>query len=184
MPPKFKFTKEEIVSAAVEVVRERGMECVTANAVAEKLSSSAKVIFGLFNGMDELKASAEEKIRILFKEFMKEYLPANGAAGYIRFAVSEPNLFRLLFMSQRGTTPDINFALPHFDEHYEDNLKYAVEKYGLGQEAVERIYNDVWIYAHGMAVLCVTGACYFSEEEIIAKIKELFLTLVKEEKGE
>ncbi len=184
MPPKFKFTKEEITAAAVEVVRERGMECVTANAVAEKLNSSAKVIFGLFNGMDELKACAEGEIKNLFKEFMKEYLPANGAAGYIRFAVTESNLFRLLFMSQRGTTPDVNFALPHFDEHYENNLRYSVEKYGLEQEAAERIYNDVWIYAHGMAVLCVTGACYFSEEEIVAKIKKLFFTLVKEEKGE
>ena len=35
MPPKYKFAKEQIVSAALELVRREGMTAVTARRVAE-----------------------------------------------------------------------------------------------------------------------------------------------------
>ena len=42
MPPKPKFTKEEIVFAAKEIVREKGLSALTAREVAEKLGSCAE----------------------------------------------------------------------------------------------------------------------------------------------
>ena len=54
MPPKNKFTKEEIIAACLDLVREEGKSAVTARAVASRLKSSPKVIFGLFDSMEEL----------------------------------------------------------------------------------------------------------------------------------
>ena len=65
MPPKFLFTKEEIISAAVEVVRENGADGLTARALAAKLGCSVKPIFGAFKNMEEVRTEvikAAEKI--------------------------------------------------------------------------------------------------------------------------
>ena len=55
MPPKFKFTKAEMIKAALELVREGGMDALTARALAKKLGCSAKPIFGLFQNMQEVQ---------------------------------------------------------------------------------------------------------------------------------
>lgn len=48
MPPKAKFAKEEIVNAALDIVRTEGFESLTARALGSKLGSSARPIFTVF----------------------------------------------------------------------------------------------------------------------------------------
>ena len=55
MPPKPKFTKEEIVEAALALVSERGMEALTARDLGERLGSSARPIFTVFRSMEEVQ---------------------------------------------------------------------------------------------------------------------------------
>ena len=45
MPPKPKFTKEEIVAAALELVSANGIEALTARELSAYLGSSARPIF-------------------------------------------------------------------------------------------------------------------------------------------
>ena len=52
MPPKPKFTKEEIVTAALNITREKGIDAVTAREIAAKLGSSARPIFTVFRNMN------------------------------------------------------------------------------------------------------------------------------------
>ena len=47
MPPKPKFTKKNIADAAVALVRQSGMEALTARAVSARLGCSPKPIVGL-----------------------------------------------------------------------------------------------------------------------------------------
>ena len=109
MPPKFRFTREEIVHAALALTAEGGAKAVTARALAAKLGSSAKPIFGLFENMEELQravlaAAFEKYSRFIAAEMTKgEYAPykASGMA-YIRFARDERELFKLLFMRERS----------------------------------------------------------------------------------
>ena len=54
MPPKPKFTKEEIVAAALELVSEKGIEALTARELGVRLGSSARPIFTAFNSMEEV----------------------------------------------------------------------------------------------------------------------------------
>lgn len=52
MPPKFKFTREEIIQAALDLTRESGIAAVTARGLGAKLGSSVKPIFSLFENME------------------------------------------------------------------------------------------------------------------------------------
>ena len=55
MPPSPKFTRDEIVAAALQVVSERGKEALSAREVAAVLGSSARPIFTVFSNMEELQ---------------------------------------------------------------------------------------------------------------------------------
>ena len=55
MPPKFKFTREEIIQEALDLTRKNGISAVTARALGERLHSSVKPIFGQFKNMEEVE---------------------------------------------------------------------------------------------------------------------------------
>ena len=59
MPPKPKYTKEEIVNAAFELTREKGIDMVAAREVGKRLNTSPSPIFTVWNGMEELKAVSD-----------------------------------------------------------------------------------------------------------------------------
>lgn len=108
MPPACRFTREQIVAAALAITRERGFAAVTARAIADTLHSSSKVIFSAFSGMDDLLAAtidaADAQYRAYSADFVRDSAdPPYKAVGtaYIRFARNEPNLFHLLYMRDR-----------------------------------------------------------------------------------
>lgn len=55
LPPKPKFTKDEITNAALTVAREKGIGAVSAREVAVVLGTSTRPIFTYYHTMDELK---------------------------------------------------------------------------------------------------------------------------------
>ena len=54
MPPKPKFTREEIVRVALEVVSQKGVEALTAKELGAALGTSARPIFTVFSSMKGL----------------------------------------------------------------------------------------------------------------------------------
>ena len=61
MPPKPKFTKEEITIAAVNLVREKGENALTARELGARLGTTARPIFTAFKNMDEVKEAVMKK---------------------------------------------------------------------------------------------------------------------------
>ena len=55
MPPKPKFTREQVVDAALELVSKKGIEALTARELGAQLGSSACPIFTAFKNMEELQ---------------------------------------------------------------------------------------------------------------------------------
>lgn len=55
MPPKIRVEKEDIIKAAAEIVREKGISSLNARAVAAKLGVSTQPIFSNYSTMEELK---------------------------------------------------------------------------------------------------------------------------------
>ena len=55
MPPKPKFTKEDIIAAALELVSQRGMDALTSRDLGAKLGSSARPIFTVFENMEQVQ---------------------------------------------------------------------------------------------------------------------------------
>ena len=104
MPPKTKITSEMIVSAAIEVVRQRGFENINARTVSAQLHCSTQPVMYHFSTIDSLKKAAYKRVDQLHTEYMMKTPPGQDpilgiGLNYIRFAVEEPQLFRFLFQS-------------------------------------------------------------------------------------
>lgn len=184
MPPKAKFTKEEIIEAALEIVRNEGFPALTARALGAKLGSSARPIFTVFQSMEEVQQAVIDAAKALYKKYVQRGLsdtPAFKGVGtqYILFSVNEPKLFQLLFMKENTDVPELSSVLPIIDENYDAILSSVKDGYGLPIETAEKLYRHLWIYTHGIAALCATKMCSFTSEEISKMMTEVFIGLLK-----
>ena len=61
MPPKPKYTRDEVIQAAFELTEAKGILNVTARDVGRRLGPTPTPIFTYFSGMDELKEAGYQK---------------------------------------------------------------------------------------------------------------------------
>jgi len=159
MPPKHKFTREQIIAVALDVIRESGMSALTARGLAAKMGSSAKPIFGLFQNMEEVQSEVINSANTLYQSYIqrsmndKKYPPykASGMA-YIQFAKEEKELFKLLFMRDR-TKEDIE---ENRDEIH-PILEIIMTNLGLNEDKAVQFHLEMWIFVHGIATMLATS---------------------------
>lgn len=189
MPPKAKFSKEEMIEAALNIVRTDGFDALTSRELGTRLGSSARPIFTVFQNMDEVQQAVIESAKTLYKEeYVKKGLksepPFKGVGTqYILFSVNEPKLFQLLFMTEHAQIPDLSGVLPLIEESYQEILLSIQEDYGINELLAERLYRHLWIYTHGIATLCATKMCRFTDIEISSMITEVFTSILSNAKG-
>lgn len=186
MPPKFKFTKEEIIDACFYLTKTEGLKAVTARGVAARLNSSSKVIFSLFKDMDDVKRAVVERVKGYYKTFvdegLKDALPFKGVGNaYIRFAREEPKLFQLLFMQESKEKESFECAIK-IDESYERILEAVQTSYGLDEARAKELYNCLWVATHGIAVLVATKVCNFTDEDIQSVLSKIIKGVLHEVK--
>ena len=185
MPPKAKFTKDEIIDAGLAILRERDISAVTAREIGNYLGSSARPIFTVFDNMGEVLNGIEAKAREIYSEYVEQGLqqtPAFKGVGqsYIQFAINEPKLFQLLFMRKTSGNIGVNRILPEIDDNYTDILKSITDEYPVSADDADILYRHLWIYSHGIATLCATSMCRFTEDEIGIMLTEVFKALLTE----
>ncbi len=167
MPRKFMFTREEVLAAALDLAREQGITAVTARGLGEKLGSSSKPIFSLFENMEDVLSAVMEAADELYQNYLKEDMaigkyPPYKASGmaYIRFAKEEKELFRLLFMRDRSHESI---------EDKEENkplIELIQQNLGISEEDAYLFHLEMWIYVHGMATMLATSYLELDEEFI------------------
>ena len=185
MPPRVKYTKEEIGDAAYSLVRAEGIAALSARELAKSLGISTAPIFTAYHNIDEVKEYVIEKAKKRYEEYSERGLKAEIAfkgAGmeYIKFAKDEPRLFKLLFM----TYPIKNrFYIPE-GSYNESKIKETVaSEYEMSEDIAKRIYNHMSVYTHGLAVFFAEGQCDFSDEEVSIMLSEEFLAMRNYLKG-
>lgn len=171
MPPKFKFTREEITTAALNITRRLGSSGLTARALAEELGCSVKPIFGLFKNMEEVQREVLSAANTLYESYLQtdmangKYPPykASGMA-YIRFAKEERELFKLLFMRDRS-----HEKIEEDRESVMPLLKLIENNLGVDEDAAYLFHLEMWLYVHGIATMVATAYLDW-DDEFISKV--------------
>ena len=183
MAPKFKFTKEEVLTVTIDFIRENGIEALTAREIAKKLESSTKVIFSLFSNMKNLEDEAKFVAEKIFSEKVNLALKDDSpfkrlGVEYILFSKNEPKLFQWLFMKKGIEVGSFKDFLPMRDYEYRLVIESIDEEYKISIENAKKFYEHLFIYSHGIATLTVTGIYNFTPSEIIEYMAEVAKSLI------
>lgn len=183
MPPKPKYTKEEIVDAAFELAREKGIDAVVAREVGKRLNTSSTPIFTVFDNMEELKNEVFQRAKNMFIQYMDdvlEYQPAFKEFGmrWVRFAKEEPNLYSFLFLN--GIQHDFIFELltEDFKALINPLIQDMIQSFRLSQTDAFDLLNQMLIHANGISSFCISGVADFTEEQISKNLSEICIGLV------
>lgn len=175
MPPKFKFSKEQIVAAGFDLVRQTGWKALTTRSLAEKLGASARPIYSYFRTMDELERIIVQRSVDLLHSFMTRQHTGDPwldhGIGYVLFAQEEKHLFRSV-----NDEKHISWFKEYGDVVW-NTLTASLSDYplfkGLSSEQVYQIQLTRWLFAHGLAFqACNPPPGTWNEENLIAMMQQ------------
>ncbi len=184
MPPKQKFSKQEMIMAALEITRRDGISALTARGLGAELDSSSRPIFTVFQNMDEVQNEIMLAAKALYNQYVAEGIaepnPFKGVGmAYIQFAINEPKLFHLLFMTENRAAPELTDVLSIIDENSSKILEAVQKEYGLDDTKARKVYQYLWIFTHGIATLCATKVCQFGEAEISTMLDDVCRSILQ-----
>ncbi len=178
MPPKNRFTRNEIISCALDIAEEGGLEAVTARAVASRLEASSKVIFSSFESMAKLQ---NEVVAAAYQKYLDEQTrlcesgeyPVYKASGmaYIRFARSHPKLFKILFMEI--SPPDEPGKLDELERF----AGVVSRNVGISVDDARMFHLEMWVYVHGIATMIATGYLNWEVETVSRMLTDAYMGL-------
>lgn len=100
MPPQKRIFKQDILDAAVRLVREKGPQSISVRNLAKEMNCSTQPIYSVFDNMetltDELIAFVRENYLCIDASNYKQF-----ALSFLCFAKNEKNLFRLIYLRHR-----------------------------------------------------------------------------------
>ena len=182
MPPKAKYTSEEIVKAAVEITRKKGIGAVTAREVGAVLGVSSRPLFTYFDSVDDLKKEVFVYAENLYQDYLKSGLkmeiPALGVGqSFIRFAKEEPELYKYLFLTPPdGVKGSVIQSLSITQDLVRDSI---MNIYNMDAETADCFFRDLWLVAYSFTTLIVTGECPYTDAQINALFTEFSISICK-----
>lgn len=182
MPPSVKFTKDEIVEAALRLTRAGGIGSLTARSLAAELGASTRPMFTHFETVDELKHEVHEAAKGVYRAYIErglaEPVPFLGVGqNTIRFAREEPELFKLLFLQKpQGADGGAIEALEFSQNLVRDSIMGI---YKMGAYEADCYYRDLWLVAFSFCTMIAAGECPYTDEQMSAVFTEVSLAVCK-----
>ena len=167
MPPKQKYSSDDVVESAFQIVRRHGWKGLSARAIAKELNSSTRPVYDYFQSMKHIEKEVVKKALAAFVEHIGRDRTGDKwldqALGYVTFAANEKYLFRCI-NDEEHIKYQKEFAQKHWpalgdqladDERFKD----------LTKETMNRIRIVRWFLLHGLSFLIANGWMEFSEVE-------------------
>ena len=180
MPAVRKASREQIIDAAVAVLRDDGFSAINARSVARKLGCSTQPIYFSFKNMDELKAALTERAIELHTQRVRDSLRAHEGSdsryssygmGFVKFAAEEKQLFRWLYLEGKQLGPYQNDVL------LPEIIAVIVEEFGYSEEVARRFHQDMTYFSYGLAILANTDHLHLTETELREAFRREFRAL-------
>lgn len=192
MPPKPKFTREEIVQAALEIVSQKGVEALTAKELGDALGSSARPIFTVFNSMKEVQDEVRTAAMHRFESFAGQKLPGmplfkQVGMQMVLFGAREPKLYQLLFMQENRSAVSFDDVFGELGPTAGTCIGLIRGEYDMSEAEARLLFENVWIFTFGVGALCATRVCHFSEAklgEMLSTEFQAMMLLVRSRAGE
>lgn len=176
MPPRIRITREDIVDAAVRLVRLDGEQAINARSLAGVLNCSTQPIFSNFATMDELRAAVRDEADTRYQQYLAQEMSAGryppykaSGMGYIRFAREERELFKLLFMRDRSGE-----TVAEDRESIRPLLDIIQRNLGVTEDEAFLFHMEMWVFVHGVATMLATAYLDWDDALISAILTDAY----------
>ena len=171
MPPKAKYSREEIIQKAFEMARKNGIDSVVARELGKALGTSSSPIFTAFKNMEEVQQEVRKVAMREFEAYVRDaihYAPAFKYVGMkmIEFAANEPKLFQLLYMREHDQSQSFSMLIEELGDTVKVCIDFMRRDYDLTLEQAQVLFNQTWLHTFGICVLLAGRVCRLTQEEI------------------
>lgn len=176
MPPKVKFTKEQVLDAAFLITNTEGFDSITIRKVADKLGASIAPIYVNFKNLDELKHALAQMIAelttnvMLSQETHDPFLDIG--AGNIRLAIDYTQLYRDFFFNPN--------CKKYFETNHSNHNSKLVEKMstspklkGFDTVQMVEILQTMAFVTSGIIFEYLVGRMDINYEETIKQLEDI-----------
>jgi AcrR family transcriptional regulator len=157
MPPRTVFSREAVVAAGYEVLREGGLKRLTARGVAKRLQASVAPVYQWFPSMAALQSEVVGTVKDVLLEYTaRPYTDIrflNMGVGIARFAREEPALFRAMFLERNDFKGVIDEILASLCERMREDPPFT----DMPEAERMALLTKMWVYTHGLAALICVG---------------------------
>ncbi|GAB6926606.1 hypothetical protein JCM10914A_05890 [Paenibacillus sp. JCM 10914] len=158
MPPKKKFSEEQVVDAAFNVAKTEGIDNITIRKVAELLGSSIAPIYVNFTDVEELKRAVIKKVSQLSHQLIAEQNTGSpfgdiGAAS-LQFAKEYPVLIRDFIMKPNEYLQDYDQSM---GAELVSHMKTDPELEGFTDEELAMILFKMRVFQVGLSIMVANG---------------------------
>ena len=169
MPAARKVSKDEIINAAVDVLRDDGFSAINARSVAKKLGCSTQPIYFSFKNMEELRSALTERAIQMHTQRVRDSLRVHKGSysryssygiGFVKFAAEEKQLFRWLYLEGKQRGPYRNDVL------LPEIIAVIAEEYGYSEDIARKLHRDMTYFSYGLAILANTDHLNLTEAEL------------------
>lgn len=169
MPPKITFTRDDVIDAAFNIVREEGLRDLSARKIADHLGSSTAPVYSCFDSMDDLKLAVLGRAEAMMLEYARRPYTSsvflNMGTGLTEFARDNRALFHAMFLENNDSLEIINsFYRSLSDEVMKDDLVSTIPE-GERREVMRRMA----IFTHGFAAMVCVGLVKDVDKKFIIK---------------
>ncbi len=173
-PKKTTFTRDVVLTGALNVVRRHGWEALTARSIAERLGASVAPVYSAFGSMDNLLLETLKEIRGLLEEYTSrtysEIPFLNIGVGIVSFARDEPMLFRALFHTPHGFRDIVEGVNASIFSWMKTDAQLGL----LSDASRERLCDNIGFYTMGLAADVAAGwVKAVSTGSIIRRLKDM-----------
>lgn len=171
MPPKNKFTMDQIIDAAFTIAKNEGIDSITIRKVAELLGSSIAPIYVNFDDVEQLKRAVVKKVIQLSQEMLYEQNSGNAfrdmGIASLRFAKEYPVLVRDFVMKPNEYFQDYDEQM---GTELVEHMKKAPDLEGFTDEELMMILLKMRAFQMGLTVMLANGLLpkEFDMEKMIA----------------
>lgn len=178
MPPKAKISKELILDAAFDIARTEGLEQINARRISRKLGCSTQPVMYYYGAIEDIKRAVYEKADWFHSAYLMNVNPESEdpmldiGRNYIRFAIEEPHLFRLLFQS--GYAAEHNVLEMINSEALKPILAFMVEESGMQEERMKEVFLTIALFAHGYASILANNSLEYDEALVSGHLERAY----------
>jgi AcrR family transcriptional regulator len=175
--PKQRITRQMVMDAAFELLREGGESHVLVKSIASRLECSVQPIYSYFDNMESLRL----ELAGMAGDYLSNYVAVriqgkdpfvDTGKAYVDFAKEEPHLFKSYFLRKR---PDI----ASFDELYKAEASQEIAGYLAGKLGITRrqaidLHMNMIIATSGISFLLISTGGNLPQQDLYDRLDQFF----------